>query len=294
MFKSIVNEETRSEHKILSNIKNVWSCELDLLKELLSVCAKYNLRCWIHAGTLLGAVRHKGFIPWDDDIDVVMFRDDYDILIHQAAKDFQAPYFLQTAYSDKNYIRSHAQLRNSNTTAILKRDIDQQFNQGIFIDIFVLDGVSKDTKIIRKQEKKILFYKRLLANIFYGKIENIKHIISRLLPKLIFTINRNYIKIFKKFENELRKIQIDSVDYVSKIGYYGIKNCLDKHWYDNTIYLDFENIKLPAPADYHNVLCVLYGNDYMTPIHSPSDHGDVIFDTNRSFTIVLKELRNSV
>jgi lipopolysaccharide cholinephosphotransferase len=287
-----LKEEVRDNYLVTSDIKKIWHIELDMLKEFIKVCNKYNLKFFADGGTLLGAIRHRGFIPWDDDIDLIMLRDDYDILIHKAAKEFCTPYFLQTAYSDKNYIRLHAQLRNIKTTAILKEDINQQFNQGIFIDIFVLDGVSKDPMALFKQEKNIRFYRRLLRNIFYSKIEKAKHIFTRLLPKLIFGRNNNHIIIFRKLEKEMRKIQINEVDCVSNISFYGhVEKILDKHWYDNTILFDFEGIKLPVPANYHEVLSVSYGNNYMTPIQQPTYHGSIIFDTDCPSEDVLNALR---
>ena len=88
----------------------------------------------------MGTVRHKGYIPWDDDIDMLMFREDYDKLIELADSEFKDPYFLQCAYTEKHYYRGHAQMRYKGTTAILKGDIYQPFDQSIFLDIFVYDG----------------------------------------------------------------------------------------------------------------------------------------------------------
>jgi lipopolysaccharide cholinephosphotransferase len=290
-----LKEEVRNNYLVTSNMKKVWHIQLDMLKEFIRVCNKYNLKYFADGGTLLGAIRHRGFIPWDDDIDLIMFRNDYDILVHKAAKEFKMPYFLQTAYSEKNYIRLHAQLRNINTTAILESDINQQFNQGIFIDIFALDGVAKDKKLLFKQEKRIRFYKKLLWLIFYANIEKKKHIFTRLLPKLIFKRNNNYAILFKKIEKEMHRIQVNDVDFVSNISFYGhIENILDKHWYDNTILCDFEDIKLPVPANYHEILRAYYGNNYMTPIQQPSYHGSVIFDTDRPSEVILDEVRKQI
>lgn len=86
-------EEIRNDYLVPAAMKRAWACQLDLLKELLRVCDKYNLKCWADYGTLLGAVRHKGYIPWDDDIDMVMLREDYDKLVEIADKELKHPYF---------------------------------------------------------------------------------------------------------------------------------------------------------------------------------------------------------
>ena len=120
--------------------KEIWAVELDLLHELDRVCKKHGLTFFADSGTMLGAIRHKGFIPWDDDIDVAMMRDEYEQLCKIAGEEFSYPYFFQTEYTDHGTLRGHAQLRNSMTTAVLKDENHTQypFNQGIFIDIFPL------------------------------------------------------------------------------------------------------------------------------------------------------------
>ena len=80
------NEEIRCGYNIKNNVKKIWAIQLDLLDHLLSVCKKYEIRIFVFAGTLLGAVRHKGFIPWDDDIDVCLLKDDYENLLSVASQ----------------------------------------------------------------------------------------------------------------------------------------------------------------------------------------------------------------
>ena len=135
-----LEEEIRCGYTVTRKMKKVWAVELDLLNELLRVCNKYNIKIFASGGTMLGAVRHKGFIPWDDDIDMGMLRKDYDKLCKIANKEFQYPYFFQTNYTDPGTLRGHAQLRNSNTTSFLQNEgSEYSFNQGIFIDIFPMD-----------------------------------------------------------------------------------------------------------------------------------------------------------
>ena len=89
----------------------VWAVQMDLLKELIRVCEKYNITYYGDSGTLLGAIRHKGYIPWDDDIDVVMTRSEYNRLLEVAEKEFTHPYFFQTRETDYGYERPFARLQ---------------------------------------------------------------------------------------------------------------------------------------------------------------------------------------
>lgn len=157
-----LDEEVRSGYVVTSDMKAIWAVELDLLAELDKMCRNYNLRYCVAAGTLLGAIRHRGFIPWDDDIDIYMLRKDYDQLMI-LANQFTFPYFLQSTYTEKKLYRPHAQLRNSNTTGYIDEDKYRDINKGIFIDIFPLDGVSELEEENRKQRKIYDRYNRILS-----------------------------------------------------------------------------------------------------------------------------------
>ena len=145
--------EERNGYLISEEMKRVWDVQLDMFQRLIDVCKKHQLRCWCDGGTLLGAIRHKGYIPWDDDIDVCMPRPDYDRLQQIAEEEFKPPYFFQTAATDKHYYRAHAQLRRSDTAAIRPSDSYRPFNQGIFIDIFAFEGIPKDIEEVRQTVK---------------------------------------------------------------------------------------------------------------------------------------------
>ena len=137
------NAEIRNDHYVCRCTKELWAIQLDMLYKVQQICDKHNIKWWIDAGTLLGAVRHRGFIPWDDDVDIVMFREDYDKFLEVARTELKDPYFLQTDWTDKVFY-CHTKIRRSDTTGILAKDTlaNFDFNQGIFIDIFPMDFVS--------------------------------------------------------------------------------------------------------------------------------------------------------
>ena len=122
-----LRSEIRGDEFISSWTKEIWAIELDMLYKFMNICNKHNLRWWVDGGTLLGTVRHKGFIPWDDDIDVFMMREDYDKFVDIAKTEITGNYFLQTDWTDDKDL-----------------SVKFDFNQGIFIDIFPFDNVPDD------------------------------------------------------------------------------------------------------------------------------------------------------
>ena len=126
--KKFFEEEVRSGYLVTTQMKKVWACQLEILEKFKQVCDKHGLTFWLESGTLIGAVRHKGYIPWDDDIDVCMMREDYDKLVKIAQEEFTHPLVFQTAYTEKDFIRGHAQIRNVNTSAIIPCEMTHSRN----------------------------------------------------------------------------------------------------------------------------------------------------------------------
>lgn len=284
---SFYKEETRNGYIISTQMKKVWAVELDLLARFLEACRKYNLKCFADAGTLLGAVRHRGMIPWDDDIDLVMFREDYDKMVTVADAEFEKPYFFQNVYSDTCYDRGHAQFRNSETTGMLsvERDMGCRHNMGIFIDIFVLDGVTDNCFLLEMQKIKIMLKKKLIYHCIYAdRASNYwKHKICKVIAEIGW--KGKYKEIFKSIENNLRRYSVHECELVAPLNFIfeTKKRIRNKHFYDQEIWLDFENIKVPAPANFHEFLTTRYG-DYMKPVQVSTTHGEVFFDVDRPYT----------
>ena len=285
-------EEMRNGYKVSAEMKKVWAVELDLLSKLLEVCQKYDLKCFADAGTLLGAVRHKGFIPWDDDIDVVMFREDYEKLRAVAQEEFKKPYFFQCAYSDDNYIRGHAQIRNSSTTAIVYRELKRKVtrNYGIFIDIFILDEVLSSKFLLKMQKVIVNICKEgMSALITEDKLVTKRQYTEK---KFLEKLGIDRIKLYKMMDKALKSPAAKHSEMVAPLGFVHetVKRIRNRHLYDETKWMDFECIKVPVPGGYHEFLRNRYG-DYMKPAQVSTTHGGVYFDPEKSYKEYLDDLK---
>lgn len=294
--KDFYKEEVRCDYKITSEMKKVWAVELDLINELDKICKKHNIKYIADSGTLLGAVRHKGFIPWDDDIDVVMLREDYEKLCNVAETEFTRPYFFQTNKTDVHYYRGHAQLRNCETTGALENEINVvPFNQGIFIDIFPLDTVPFAAKEFNRwiKEKNKAFNKLQIFYIAYNTstkkrengVKDILKILRQHLFKFLCSFSNEH-KVFDKYMQVCEKYSNTdkNFEFVDKVAFrYSNKFVhIKKEWYADVLYVDFENIRIPIPANYNEILVAFYG-EWKKPAKAPTAHGSVIFDVDKSY-----------
>lgn len=275
---SFFAEEERLGYVTSSAMKQVWAVELDLLCEFDRVCKKLGLQYYLAGGTLLGTVRDGRFIPWDDDIDVNMLREDYDRLIALAPAEFEAPYFFQNAYTDLDYRRGLSQLRRSDTTFILKREVEKRlpFNQGICIDIFPLDGLPPEEELERYFMEKQAMRKRI-GDLARQPGHD---------PMAVRELFRRYDQICKRYPDAE---YLDTVMWTqSTEGVFRLK----REWYAQSVWLEFEGFLFPAPIGYREYLMQHYGPGYMTPQLLPSYHGGVIWDTDVPYQDTLKLLWN--
>lgn len=294
-----LDEEERCGYLVTHQAKELWAVLLDLFAEFDRVCKKHGIIYFASGGTMLGAVRHKGFIPWDDDIDLMMFRDQYERLCKIAPKEFKHPYFFQTQYTDFGTLRGHAQLRNSETTAILsgEKKYKYRFNQGVFIDIFPLDTVIDDPALFEQQYQDAERYKGKASNwaswspcrlskeseAFKGIKFDIKRFVGRLSYPIIKLMTNYY---YKKFEETCQRYNyLSDTKMISTLSFYFNKPLHFKYRADylSTVDMPFEFLTIPVGSNFDSGLHKRYG-DYKTIVMGSSDHGGTIIDVDKPYT----------
>lgn len=275
-------EEVKCGFLVTEKRKKIWAVELRLLEKFDEVCRKYGLTYYVYYGTLLGAVRHQGFIPWDDDIDVIMFRDDYEKFQAIAPAEFTEPYFFQNSYTDQ-IIWPLSKIRDSRTTAVEKNfaGLGSSFHQGIFIDIFPFDSVNdpadRSTSVIAEMQM-MLWLGLMNPDIALKAVEQ-EPPSSRLKGFMLDYLRKDMqqkLKVFEEFNlSSLGKSR--RVNYVlSEIALHDCKS-VELDWFQETIYLPFENIQVPAPAEYDKILTECYGN-YHEMVQGGTLHEGIVFE----------------
>jgi lipopolysaccharide cholinephosphotransferase len=303
---SFYNEEVRNGYTISQKMKKVWAVELDLFQQLDKICKKYGLTYYADGGTLLGTIRHKGFIPWDDDMDFIMYRSDFEKLC-RVASELKEPYFFQTEETDPGSLRCHGQLRNSSTTGIIRSEEKKKypFNQGIFIDIFPIDTVPED-KEERDKFFKRLSYLKMKARVYYDHINGYNEIkkvvgVKTFLKKCHSMIGQSYYEglhliyskknpYYEKYKREVVKYNNSSSKFVMDLACGAQKDLLYKADIATPIYLPFENFNMPVPQNYNRFLTTLYG-DWHVMVKGLNLHGSCIFDTENSYKNYIRKLQ---
>ena len=301
MQNNFLEEEIRCGHKVSAEMKRLWAVELDLARKLKEVCEKYQLRFFMQAGTLLGAVRHQGFIPWDDDMDFVMPRDDFETLKNVADREFTEPYFFQTLdNSEEIFNNGRAILRNSNTTGLqFRKDLFKKGNHGVGIDINILDNVDDCIKKRERYWKKADGLLKLVTLKYYDvKIKKIGDLRITFWDKIRYCF---YFAANKKMLcRKLQDIFVSCNDKNSK--YLNIVNQLTSYRHNlycredfsASIHLKFEDMELPAPLGYERILETDFGNDYMSlPLSEQRiPHHYPVINTDISYKVYMKHFQN--
>lgn len=252
--------------------RQIREVSLDVLKEFIRICEKHQLSYFAIAGTAIGAVRHKGFIPWDDDIDVGMLRADYDKFMAIAPQEMADKYDIYCASIQKNIQGFYSQMFLRGTLFVTQGNKRWPLHPGIKIDIFPHDNIPVSKKERKKLYKKLHFWNRLYiihnTKVPFFEGNSIATKVTRFACKMTYVVMKicgpSIDKIVAKYVSLMTK-------YKEDIGYYTIMDDFTQDWWylkREEIYPlkeeQFEDIKIKVPNKNHEILSRQYG-DYMTP-----------------------------
>lgn len=257
-------EEVRCDYRISEAQKEIWAMELDLYLIFKDICRKHGLKHWVMYGSILGAVRHNGFIPWDDDIDVAMPRKDFDIFLKVAPNELSEPYSLQCPYTFPNCYITNVTMRNSNGTFTPKVFKKLDYNKGIPLDIFPFDYCNLETW----ESDKSMIFDHVMRCASWMKMQN---------PELL---TNEQIKACQKYHTDNPLTNWEAIHRIASNPMYDgseymmMKVVLDKYhlertifyktsWFDKTIPHKFESVEVDIPIGWHEILCMRYGENYM-------------------------------
>jgi len=263
-IKQIVGEEFRRLQLL----------ELDMLVELDRVCRLNGIRYAIGCGTLLGAVRHKGFIPWDDDVDVFMLREEYEKFRHVAKEMNQDICFFQDHTTDSDYRWGYGKLRRTGTKFVRVGQEHLKCKTGVFIDIFPLDDTPNSTIGKMCQDFHCFILRKLLWS-EVGRFDVSASVVERCCYKLMSKIPielvfRNLSSIQRNSSNgspnEVRLLTFKSFGklYRKRANPLAKRYSMPKQWFLSTCEYEFEGKRFAGIGDYDAFLTWMYG-DWMTP-----------------------------
>ena len=241
---------------------------LKILDTISALCEKLQLRYYLAYGTLIGAIRHQGFIPWDDDIDIMMPREDYTALINyfQSHKEELKPLELYSTYNCPDY--PYMISRISNSEYVLDVHNEKPYGLGLFIDIYPMDGMGNSVEEYEALKKKATRYSSLcfLSTRLHCEKGNTKKKWKLLVkyPAFLYAHLMGKNAFVKRLEKMAADCSYNDSDYVGCLvwGSDGVKGVFPKEWFAETAKVTFEGRTFNAPGNYHAVLSRLYG-DYM-------------------------------
>ncbi len=270
------------EEYILSNeeLRKLQLTQLEMLIEVDRICKKCNIKYNIIAGTLLGAVRHKGYIPWDDDADVGLLRHEYEKFKNACKTELDADrFYFQDHIETKGYRWGYGKLRRKGTCFLRENQEHMPYEQGIFIDIFPLDGVPDfyPSRIIHN------FVCFLFRKIFWsavGRFSNTNYAI-RSIYNIFYKIPTNLVfSMFDKFiiySNQKRTKFVRILTFPTPNIVFGYR----RKWYLNSKEYEFENNKFMGIRAYKQYLKFKYGNyEQIPPVEMRKVHPVTKLDLN--------------
>ncbi|WP_077619686.1 LicD family protein [Bacillus sinesaloumensis] len=248
-------------------LKKLHADLLILLLEVDRICKRYDIQYFLSYGTLIGAIRHNGFIPWDDDIDIQMLRKDYEKFTEVCKSELDTSrFFWQSQKTDINYNWVYGKLRLKNTSYIRAGQEHIKQNDGIFLDILPLDNITSN----KFKQALLVFICKVCRKILWSQVgkKNARSLFGKVLYKVLSFIPRKVpiliFEYFAKFDNKKESSFLVSHNTFGQI--------YKQEWYSKAIWVQYEGHAFRAPIGYDEILSMVYG-DYMTLPAVEKRHG---------------------
>ena len=244
-------------------LRKLQMTQYEILTVIDDFCRRHQIAYSLIYGTLLGAVRHKGCIPWDDDLDIIMTRREHDRFCAEWEADPPEGYILQNKDNSPAFTQSFTKIRKKHTTFLEKKEDGNKFHTGIFVDIFILDRAPKGNLARKIFRLKCLFYQLFTREFVPPKAGRMTQTVSGILLKVIRGENRK--KCRERVFRSLMKHNSDSTCPLVQIQTTrNLRFLYPPHFFDKTVQLPYEDAEFPCIATWDEFLRMTYG-DYMTP-----------------------------
>lgn len=240
-------------------LERLQQVEMEMLALLDHICTEHGIHYYLAAGTCLGAMRHAGMIPWDDDIDVYLHREDYEKLAKILPGALPAGYFYQSAETDPAYLYPFAKIRKDGTAFVQEALRDLRMHHGIYIDLFPVDGAPKSALLRQWQRAKMFFLKRVsIGHILPRKVERIAYgLLYKLVPRIKW--QRKYDRYCRRYDSLKTGYSLCAAsDYAYR------RELVPRAVYGDGKRMPFGTLSLPVPDDAETYLTTMYG-DWRTP-----------------------------
>ena len=292
-----LNEEVRCDYFVTKKQKQIWECLLELLSVVDKICEENDIPYFAIGGTMLGAVRHKGFIPWDDDLDIAMLREDYNRFLRIGEREIGGKFFLQTTLTDQEYYKEHARVRNSETTGICEHLELHNCNNGIYLDILPLENY-QDSLPGHIHSKISRTIGRVLSVKVHHNTRSRNSMRSHIIYLISLFLNLRLTHRWREwFETSYSRkpakyVTLGNVYY----SMYKPENLIfERKDFERVERMLFENTTIPVPVGYDRILRINYG-DYMQfpPIEKRGLHHNIVFDPETPYKEYIEKNRDEL